>query len=61
MIDYFSSYSGLKSNFSKCEIDGIGALKGVHVGVCGLKSVDLTSDTVKILGVQFSYNKKIQN
>ena len=57
MIDYFSNYSRLKSNISKCEIAGIGALKGVHAAVCGLKSVELTSDTVTTLGVHFSYNK----
>ena len=45
MIDYFPNYSGLKSNISKCEIAGTGALKRVHVAVCGLKPVDLTSDT----------------
>ena len=60
-IHHFSNYSGLKSNISKCEIAGIGALKGVHAAVCGLNSVDLTSDTVKILGVHFSYDKEIQN
>ena len=59
MIDFFFNFSGLKSNISKCEIAGIGALKGVHVAVFGLESVDLTSDTVKILGVHFSYNKEI--
>ena len=39
MTDYFSNNSGLKSNISKCEITGIGALKRVHVAV-SLKSVD---------------------
>ena len=46
--DYFSNYSRLKSNISKCEITGIGGLRGVHIVICGLKSVDiLTSDTVE--------------
>ena len=53
MIDYFFNYLGLK-------IAGIGALKGVHVATCGLKSVDLTSDAVKILGVHFSYDKEFR-
>ena len=48
MIDYFSNYSGLKSNISKCEFPGTGVLKGVHVAVCGLKSAGLSSDTAKI-------------
>ena len=61
MIDYFSNYSGLKSNISKYEIAGIGTLKGIPVAVCGLKSVALTSDTVRILGVHFTYSKEIKN
>ena len=61
MIDYFSNFSKLKSNISKYEIANIGALKGVNVAVCGLKPVDLTSDTVKTLVLHFSYNKEIQN
>ena len=60
MIDYFSNYLGLKSNISKCEIGGIGALKVVHMAVYGLKTVDLTSDTVKILVVHFLFNKVTQ-
>ena len=48
MIDYFSNYSGLKSNISKCEFPGIGVLEGVHMAVCGLKSAGLTWDTAKI-------------
>ena len=28
--------------------------------VCGLQNIDLTNDTIKILGIHFSYNKKIQ-
>lgn len=33
----------------------------INWAVCGLKYVDLTSDKDKILGVHFSYKKKIQN
>ena len=35
MIDYFSSYLGLKSDISKCKISGTGALKRVHMALCG--------------------------
>ena len=28
--------------------------------VCGIKYIDLTTDTVKVLGVHFSYNQKLQ-
>ena len=47
----FSSFSGLKSNISKCEICGLGRLKGVEMAVCSMQSVDLTSDAIKILGI----------
>ena len=59
----FSLFSGLNANFSKCEITGLGSLKGVLEAVCGLKSINLTTDTIKILGVHFSYNStlKVQN
>ena len=33
-------FSGLKPNTGKCEIAGIGSLKGVTEAVCSLKSVD---------------------
>ena len=51
----FSCFSGLKSNIAKCDIADLGPLKGVLEAVCGLKTVDLTNDTIKILGVHFSY------
>ena len=60
-IDYFSSCSGFNSNISKCEIAVICALTWAHVTVYGLKSFDLISNTLEILGLHFLYNKKIQN
>ena len=59
----FSLFLGLNSNFSKCEIAGLGSLKGVLEAVCGLKSINLTTGTIKILSVHFSYNStlKVQN
>ena len=56
----FSLFSGLKANFSKCEIAGLGSLKGVLEAVCGLKSVSLTIYTIKISGVYFSYNDTLK-
>ena len=61
IFDTFSIYTGLKPNKSKCEIAGIGVLKGVPVELCGMKCIDLTKNSVKILGIHFSYNKKIEN
>lgn len=60
-FNIFSCYSGLNPNISKCEICGIGVLKGVKVAVCGMKCIDLNNDYIKILGTCFSYNEKIKD
>ena len=57
----FSLFSGLKPNKSKCEIAGIGLLKGVNVALCGMECVDLKKDTIKILGIHYSYNQALEN
>ena len=57
----FSLFSGLKPNLDKCEVAGIGLLKGVKMAVCGMNCIDLTKETIKILGVHFSYNSQVQN
>ena len=59
-LNTFSNFSGLKPNKTKCEIAGIGVLNGVQVTLCGVKCVDLNIETVKILGVDFSYNKNLE-
>ena len=59
IFNIFSKFSGLKPNTTKCEVAGIGSLKGVKMAVCGMKCVDLTIDTIKILGVHFSYNENL--
>ena len=61
VFDIFSSFSDLKPNKSICEVAGIGALKGVKMALCGMKCNDLRLNTVNILGIHFSYNKKIEN
>ena len=38
----FSLVSGLKPNEAKCEIAGIGVLKGVSLALCGMDCIDLT-------------------
>ena len=55
-FNQFYHFSGLKANIGKCEIAGIGSLKGVTEAVCCLKPVHLSNDT----GIHFSYNKKVQ-
>ena len=55
----FSKFSGLKLNQKKCEVCGIGVKKGEVVALCGFKVVDLNTDSIRVLGVHFSYNKAI--
>ena len=45
----FSLFSGLKPNKSKCEIAGIGVLKGVQVALCGMQCINLNENTIKKL------------
>ena len=52
--------SSLKTNIAKCEIEGIACLKSVQMALCGIKCIDLTTETIKILVVHFSYNHKLQ-
>ena len=60
IFNTFSKFSGLKPNKSKCEIAGIGALKRVQVAICSMRSIDLVSNIVKILGIYYSYNEKLE-
>ena len=60
IVDTFPKFSGLKPNKSKCEIAGIGVLKGVQVALCGMRCIDLVSNIVKILGIYYSYNEKLE-
>ena len=61
IFDTFSKFSGLKPNKSKCEISGIGALKGVQVAFCSMRCIDLVSNIVKISGIYYSYNDDLKN
>ena len=60
VFDIFSIYSGLKPKKSKCETAGINVLKGVSMELCGMECIDLTKNSVKVLGIYFSCNKKIE-
>ena len=51
--------SRLCPNFSKGEKADIDLLKDAKVVLCGLKNLDLTKESIKILGVHMSYNKKL--
>ena len=47
-LQCFSSFSGLRPNFTKCEIAGIGFLKRVNVALCDMKCLDLTKECIKV-------------
>ena len=60
-LKLFSDFSGLKWNTTKCEVAGIGVLKGVQLVVCDMKYIDLKNESIKIFGVYFSYNQKLKD
>ena len=43
-----------------CEIAGIGVLKGISLALCSMDCIDVTKKTIKVLGIHFSYNKKLE-
>ena len=50
-------FSGLKiSN----KIAGTGVRKGVEMALCGMARISLMDHVMKILGIYFSYNKKLK-
>ena len=59
-FNQFYHFSGLKGNIEKHEIASIGFLKVFSEAIFDLKYVGLSNDTIKILGIHFSYNKKVQ-
>ena len=61
IANIYSKFSGLYPNLSKCEIAGIGVLKGANVALCGMKTLNLVNESIKILGIHISYNKSLQN
>ena len=56
-LKLFYRFSDLKLNYYKCEIAGCGITKGVLGALCGMKNVDLTKESMKVLGIHFSYDK----
>ena len=61
VFEHFSFFSGLKPNKSKFKIAGIGVLKRVQMALCGMECVNLKTNTIKILGIHFSYNRSLEN
>ena len=60
-FDIFSIFSGLKPNKSKCEIAGLGAVKGVKLALCEMGCIDLMFNAIKFLGAYYSYDKNLEN
>ena len=56
----FSRFSGLRPNLSKREISGIAVLKVVKVAVYSMQFLDLVLDSIKILGMHFSYKENLK-
>ena len=61
IFDIFLSFSGLTPNRSKCEVAGIGALKGAKLALYGMKCIALKLNNIEILDIHFLYNKKVEN
>ena len=55
----FSLFSGLTPNLTKCEIAGIGALKGIQLAVWGM-CIDICNQDINILRTYLSYNDIIK-
>ena len=60
VFDILPVISELKPSKYKYEITGTGNLKRFYKALFGLKCINLTNETVKILGWHFSYNKTLQ-
>ena len=59
-LNTFSNFEGLKPNKTKYKIAGIDVLNGVQVALCRMNCVNLDNETLKILGVHFSYSKNLE-
>ena len=60
IFKHFSQFCGLIPNKSKCEIPGEDVLEGEKVALCGMRCVNLHEDTIKILGIHYSYIKQLE-
>ena len=61
LLAMFKQFSSLKVNFEKSDLCGIGAMKAVEGAFCGVKCLNFLSDSIKILGVHFSYSQSLYN
>lgn len=56
----FSKFSDSKFNISKSEFTHKGSLYEVKMPFCGIKCIDFTTETIKMLGEHFFKNNKLQ-
>ena len=56
----FSHFFWITPNKSKCEIGGIGILKGIQIALCGMKCVNLKTNIITIIEIHFSYNTRLE-
>ena len=59
LFNDFAKFSSLRINSDKTEVCGIGVKKGDSRALSGFKVVDLTCESILILGCHHSYNKKL--
>ena len=55
----FPYFPALNPSLLKFKTAGIGVLKRVQMVVCGMRCINLNTNTLKILGTHFSYNEKL--
>ena len=60
-FDNFSPFSSMKINMTKCELAGIGVKRSVLTALSGVKNVSLMNDSIRVLGVNFTYDLKLFN
>ena len=61
IFEDLSIFSGLKPNKSNCKIAGVGVLEGVQMAFRDMECVNLKNNTIKILGIHFSFNRRLEN
>ena len=59
-FDKFSLFFGLKINNAKCKITSIGVKKWVKMALCGIECTYLRDGVIKIFGIYFSYDKRLE-
>ena len=59
IMSLYSKYSSLRANCEKCEASWIGRSKTSNEKPVNCRWVSLVNGTIKILGIHFSYNKKL--